>query len=256
MSPEIVMENMTWEEIRDAIRSGSTNVAFAVASWEQHGPQLPISTDTLLGDEIARRVASKLAKTLVGPTIRPGYSPHHMTFPGTITLRGETLEMLIEDYCISLAKHGFKNIVVICSHGGNTPTMKLACRKAAGSVVGVNVIPIYDIVPYAPEGTFDRESGFHANRAETSLILYIREGLVKKDKIQKDPMRLNKNIIDYSILLAQGFVSDISSTGVLGDPTGASSQEGEKILEVIVENMTKEIRLLLGADDSLGISAG
>jgi len=242
------MSNMTWEEIRDAIRNGFTSVVFGVASFEQHGPQLPISTDTLLGGEVATRVAAKLGKTLVAPTIRPGYSPHHMTFPGTITLRSQTLGMIIEDYCTSLAKHGFKNIIVICSHGGNKSTIELTCRKVAEILPSVNIIPIYDLILYGPEGgkgLFGRVEGFHANRAETSWMLHVREDLVRRDKIKKDPMRLDKNIIDPAILFGQGLVSDISSTGVLGDPTGANAHEGEKTFTAIIDNLVQEIRLFL-----------
>jgi creatinine amidohydrolase len=245
MDSEIVMENMTWAEIRDAMQKGFTNVLFCVASIEQHGPHLPISTDNIFGDEIAKRVAVKLGNTLVAPTIRPGYSPHHMGFPGTITLRSATLGMVIEDYCVSLGKHRFKNIIVICSHGGNTPTIQLACREAAAKVPDTcKIIPIYDLSLYAPKDVYPK-NGFHANRAETSEMLYIRGSVVRKDKIREDPLRLEKDMIDPSVLLVQGFVHELSSSGVLGDPSGANVEEGKKGFDKTIENLAKEIRQLL-----------
>lgn len=247
MNDCILMENMTWQEIQNAILSGCNSVIFAVSSIEQHGPHLPTSTDAVIGEEVARRVAVRLDKTLVAPTIRPGYAPSNMCFPGTITLQSQTLSMTIRDYCVSLAKF-FKNIVVMCAHGGNLPILQLACREVAETLPATNIIPIYGIAVYAPEdekGLFGREKGFHANRTETSWMLHIRQDLVRKDKIKRDPMQLPKNIIDPSRIFRQGMTSEISSTGVLGDPIGANAEEGRRVIDAIVDNMAREIRLLL-----------
>ena len=85
------MAEMTWPDIKSAIEQGYTTVVVAVGSTEQHGPHLPTMTDTRIGDELAHRVAMKLGHTLQAITITVGCSKHHLSFPGTISLRDETL---------------------------------------------------------------------------------------------------------------------------------------------------------------------
>jgi len=91
----IRMPEMTWPDIKSAIEQGYVSVVVAVSSTEQHGPHLPTMTDTRIGDEAAHRVAIKLDHTLQARTISVGCSKHHLAFPGTISLREETLRMII-----------------------------------------------------------------------------------------------------------------------------------------------------------------
>jgi len=119
MTNKIVLSEMSWVETKQALERGVNTIVFAVGSNEQHGPHLPACTDSLIGKALAYKVAKKLGKALQAPTINMGCSEHHMAFPGTISLKLETLTGLIRDYCVSLAKHGFKNIVILPSHGGN-----------------------------------------------------------------------------------------------------------------------------------------
>ena len=119
---------MTSPDIRAAIERGMDTVVFAVGSNEQHGPCLPVFTDAAFGDTLAYLVAQKLDNAFKGPTINIGCSDLHMKFAGTISLRKETLQNVIRDYCASLAKHGFRRIVVIPSHpmaGTSVPLQKL-----------------------------------------------------------------------------------------------------------------------------------
>ncbi|MGZ8700865.1 MAG: creatininase family protein [Gaiellaceae bacterium] len=92
---------------------------------------MPLATDTYLGTAIAERAARIAGNTLVAPTLRPGLSEHHMEFPGSLTLRFETFMAVIEDYCVSLASHGFTRIVIFPSHGGNADTMKAWAPRVA-----------------------------------------------------------------------------------------------------------------------------
>ena len=109
----IDVANMTSPEIGEALKNGFDTAVFAVGSNEQHGPVLAVSTDTVLGDVLSLRVAEKLGNALKFPTINMGCSEHHMMFPGTVTLREETLHMLLKDYVGSLARHGFKRVIIL-----------------------------------------------------------------------------------------------------------------------------------------------
>jgi len=115
----LLLEEMTWPEIRTALQNGMRTVVVCAASIEQHGPHLAERTDTTLGYAEAEALARRLGNALVAPVIRPGLSAHHMVLPGTVTLRPEVFRGVVEDYISSYVRHGFTTIVLISSHGGN-----------------------------------------------------------------------------------------------------------------------------------------
>ena len=176
-----------------ALRKGFDTVVFAVGSNEQHGPCLPLSTDTVLGDTLALGVAEKLGKALKAPTVSVGCSEHHMRFPGTITLRKETLQDVIRDYVDSLAKHGFKRIVVLPSHGGNFGPLAEIAEELGDAHPGVKVVVYHDLQAFAGImmktgvglGVSTEASGAHAGESEVSMMMHIRGDLVKEKLIPK-----------------------------------------------------------------------
>ncbi len=93
----IQMEKMNWVDISRAIQKGYTTAVIGVGSTEQHGPHLPTNTDTLIGENLAYRIALKLENALQAQTIRVGCSDHHLFFPGTISLKKETLKSIIQN---------------------------------------------------------------------------------------------------------------------------------------------------------------
>ena len=117
MNERLLMEEMSWREIEEAIAGGKTTAILAVASIEQHGPHLPTGTDTYLGCALAEGIARELGNALVAPVMRPGLSEHHLDFPGTVTLTQETFMRVLQEHCTCLARHGFQDIVLISSHG-------------------------------------------------------------------------------------------------------------------------------------------
>jgi len=139
------MSDMTRVDIQKALDTGFSTVVFAVGSNEQHGPHLPTSTDSLIGEVLANKVAMKLGKALQAPSINVGCSDQHMMFPGAISLRPETLKNLIRDYCVSLAKQGFKNIVILPSHGGNFKAVQEITDELNQNLEGSRVISYTDV---------------------------------------------------------------------------------------------------------------
>ena len=113
----MLLEKMTFGEIQTAIAEGRHDVVVPCGAVEQHGRHLPLDVDAVHADRLALEVAERLGTALVAPTIRVGVSPHHMAFPGTISLRPETFEAVYSDYCRSLAAHGFRTILCFSGHG-------------------------------------------------------------------------------------------------------------------------------------------
>jgi creatinine amidohydrolase len=239
-----LISNMTWPEIQRNIDSGRNTIIVSVGSIEQHGPHLPIATDELLGTAMACRVAELLDNALVAPTIRPGFSPHHMGFAGSISLTHDTLSCVIKDYVDSLGRHGFENIVVLCSHGGNSPTIRLTCQYLQAQDPPYRIIPIYDMMQYAcmSQHYFGVDEGFHANRIETAWMLYLYPELVQMEKAVADGSMKDICVRDVSVMLFHGTVDDISETGVLGDPRGASADLGRESFSELTKALADDIR--------------
>ena len=247
----VKLEEMTSPQIAKAIENGYDTAIFTAGAIEQHGKHLPIGMDAIDGYIFSVKIAEKLGNALVAPVIRPGCSDHHMDFAGTITISKELLQQLCFSYCRSLCSHGFTKIALTPSHGGNIEAMEeivpvindeLPCK-----VVWANVLrdPRTDnlIEPILEEyGVTEQEGGMHSGFVETSLLLatsyeeYVdmdvaERGFVGESKEEVDKLK-KKNDGEWNI-------SDLSPIGVLGDPTKATREAGEKIMSVLVDAYTE-----------------
>lgn len=250
--PPRLLEEMTWPEVERAVAGGRTTVVVAIGATEQHGPHLPLLVDAVRGDRLALEVAGLLGpEALVAPTIRVGCSEHHMGFPGTLSLRRSTLEALCMDYCVSLARHGFRRICLVPSHGGNFGPLRdmladlrqavgPACRVQAYTdlegFLGVWIRAVGELSGHA-----DRVGG-HADIAETSEMMVLRPGLVRVER--EEPGYTGK--VDGALLdrmFAAGMRS-VTANGILGDARGASEEIGRVCLaraaEAVVRGLEPE----------------
>jgi len=245
---KVRMSEMTRIDIQKALDRGFSTVIFAVGSNEQHGPHLPTCTDSLIGDVLANKVTLKLGKTLQAPTINVGCSDRHMVFPGAISLRPETLKSLIHDYCVSLAKQGFKNIVILPSHGGNFDAVREVTDELNKSLEGTKVVSYTDLKGLqgflaefsARHGVSAAESGGHAGESETSMVLAIRKDLVDMKNAETGFL----GIVDdkmKTLMLSQG-IKALSKNGVLGDSRKGEARNGEEYLELWAEKMVDFVR--------------
>jgi creatinine amidohydrolase len=245
---KVRMSEMTRVDIQKALDRGFGTVVFAVGSNEQHGPHLPTCTDTLEGDVLANKVTLKLGRALQAPSINVGCSDAHMVFPGAISLRPETLKSLIRDYCTSLAKQGFKNIVILPSHGGNFNAVREVTDELSQSLEGAKVVSYTDLkglLGFLAEfssrhGVSAGESGAHAGESETSMVLAIRKDLVDMKNAEKG---LVGNVDDkmMGLMYSQG-IKAISKNGVLGDSRKGEAGKGEEYLELWAEKMVDFVR--------------
>jgi len=248
---KIRISEMSWVEIRNSLDRGFDKVVFAVGSNEQHGPHLPTNTDSLIGDALANKVAVKLGNTLQAPSINVGCSEHHMVLPGTISLKPETLKSLIRDYCVSLARHGFKNIVILPTHGGNFKAVQEVVDELRQSLKDANLIAYTDLngllkmlVEFSSKyGILADESGAHAGESETSLVLAIRKDLVDMERAEVGFLGSIDDKLD--LIWSQG-IKAVTKNGVLGDPLKAKAEYGKEYLELWAEKMAAFVRKQLG----------
>ncbi|MFL5824300.1 MAG: creatininase family protein [Solirubrobacteraceae bacterium] len=232
---------MSWPEVQAELAGGRDTVVIAFGATEQHGPHMPLATDALLGDHLARLVADEL-DAFVAPTVRVGCSEHHLEFPGTLSISEETFAGVVGDLVRSLARGGFRRVVLLPTHGGNFGPLAAAIEKL-GSVPGIEVQALTDLqalLAIAQLGADEHgvpmnEGGLHAGEWETSMLAAIHPELVHPERAEAgytgDPEAA------LGAIFTSG-VHTVSPNGVIGDPSRASPEHGRrywnKTLEVAV----------------------
>jgi creatinine amidohydrolase len=237
------LDTLTWPEVRAAIDAGRDTVVVAFGATEQHGPHLPLGTDALLGDHLARRVADRL-DAFVAPTVRLGCSSHHLAFPGTLSLADATFHAIVADVVRSLARGGFRRVVLLPTHGGNFGPLGAALERL-GPVDGIEVRAVTDVgkllaIPQlgvAEHGVPLGEGGLHAGEWETSLMLVAEPGLVRETR---EPGYTGDLQDALGAIFGSG-VDAISANGVIGDPAAASAAHGQRYWEALVDLVLEAI---------------
>ena len=243
------LEELSWPDAQAAIQAGAMAV-IPVGSLEQHGRHLAVNTDNVLGDAIAdaavRKASDRGLRVLLCPPLHYGYTMHNMDFPGTMTLRAETLLAVGVDLVTSLAHHGCKRVVLLNSHGSNWSVLDLIARDVMNRRPEILVAAIFPIKMAAAELERLREAKqtggmSHGCELETSLMLHLRPELVDMDKAVHDISQPDSRFYWRDILRGSRGVAladltrHASRTGLVGDPTVATAEKGRRFFEVIVE---------------------
>ncbi|MCB0111251.1 MAG: creatininase family protein [Caldilineaceae bacterium] len=249
---------MTWSECHEAMKAGKVAV-LPVATYEDHGHHLPIDVDVVLATEICERAVARIPdEAVLIPAVTHGYSPHHMDFPGTITIRWDTFINYVKDVCLSLAHHGFTRILIVNGHGSNTAPLEMAARltvvETEGRCLCANVNH-WGVRKLREEAKSIRTTGFggtsHAGEYETSLYLALRPGLAQMDKAVHEssplPPSFQTDLLagkraDGSIASVMPFWSAMTESGVRGDATVATVEKGERFLEAAIEGLIELVR--------------
>jgi creatinine amidohydrolase len=247
-------DELTMTEFKNRI-TDKTVVILPIGAVEEHGKHLPLCTDSIQAEYVAKEAAKKI-NALILPPIRYGICSSTRNFPGTISLSFETLHSLIKDILSELVRHKIKNVVVLSGHAGKLHMA--AIRLAADGIVdkyginphginnknkhGVNnsnndmkimVLSDYDIAYEIKDKDIPKGDG-HAGFIETSRVLHIRKDLVKGRGQKTMP-----NLPEFMILKSP---ERYFPSGVMGDPTNASRKKGEELDKIIVDKLVKLIK--------------
>jgi len=251
------MSEMTSPEVEEALKRTDI-VLFPVGSMEQHATHLPLNNDIFTSFEISKRVAERLAPEillLVAPPLPFGISPHHMGFPGTLSLQIETFIEAVKDVCRSLGSHGFRNILIVNGHGGNTDALRIATHEIAGEISArVYLVEWWDLVPDVIVKLFTAPF-YHACETETSMVLALDQRVdVPKAKSSVPPE--SSRFVKHDFMATGPKVYEplmdmrtLTQTGAVGDPTKASAEKGKELLDAVLErfaNFIKELRTARG----------
>jgi creatinine amidohydrolase len=248
-------DHYTWPEMQEVVARQPVCI-IPIGSVEDHGRHLPLDVDNfLIGsmcDEVARRIPDEI---LLLPPIPYGFEDHHMSFPGTITIRAEHMEAFVLDITLSLAHHGFRKILLADGHGSNMPILDLAARKTiiqSDALCACFIWPslITDLIRKTRESPFPGGMS-HACELETSVYLYLNESAVQMDKAEKE-IGFHKSKYYWHDLGGGPPVrmvewwSRISQSGVIGDPTLATADKGKLWFDATVTNLIEFIREFRG----------
>lgn len=224
-------------------------VIMNIAAIEQHGPHLPLATDSLIGAHFLDRVDELLGEdVLLLPQLKVCCSAHHMDFDGSLTVQHATLLSYVTEVLDSVAVHGFRKLVLFNSHGGNEAIGRVILEKwgAAHPQARMFMFTWWRVAARELAGV--QESGFggvgHACEFETSLLQYFAPHLVTGDQIREAHLQPTFPWAEFDLLNAPcGHVyrsmKEISGgSGVVGQPTYASAAKGRRISDIVVTALT------------------
>ncbi len=242
-------DHHTWPELRDLVEKQPV-VVLPVGSTEDHGHHLPLDVDTFVVSCLCEAAAKLIPdEVLILPKLPYGFEDHHMDFPGTITIRDNHLLDFVVDITTSVAHHGFRKILIVNGHGSNAPILELAARRTVVETeahcgflnggVGASVEEI---------GESDVMS--HADEIETSVYLHLNESAVQLEKAVPEVKAPVTKFYWRGWVRGKGSAplkmmdhwSRISETGVIGDPTVATAEKGERFFREAATGLAELIQ--------------
>lgn len=219
------LADVAWTDLGE--RDHPPTLLVPVGSCEQHGPHLPIGTDTLIATALARDVAARRPRRLVAPALAITASGEHQGFPGTLSIGTEAMVTVLVELVRSAG--WAQRVVLVNGHGGNVDAM----RRAA-AVFEHEQRPVLIWWPDIAAAAGDARSlhgDLHAGHVETSLLLALHPGLVRPDRAVAGP-----ETVTMADLVHHG-VHAVSPSGVLGDPTRATAAEGRRLFAALTEQL-------------------
>jgi creatinine amidohydrolase len=216
--------DLAWPEVGRRVGGGAI-LAIPLGATEQHGPHLPLSTDTDIAVELCGRVAATVDDIVVAPAVSYGSSGEHAGFPGTLSIGRDALRLVVVELVRS-ARLDYDRVAVISAHGGNAEPLREAIDQLQAEG--------HPVAAFGPRWEGDP----HAGRAETAMMLALRPDLVHMDLAAPGEQRALGELLPR---LRDGGVRAVSESGVLGDPTGATAAEGARLLAELAATLAGEI---------------
>lgn len=240
----ILLAEMTSAQVRAEVGRGRSTVVVPFGAVEQHGPHLPLDTDAVLADHLGPLLAERLG-ALCAPTMRIGCSQHHLAFAGTLSLRAQTLQMIVHDLVDSLARHGFRRVVLLATHGGNEGPLaeagEVSRRQGVTVVVPSLRVALDGLLAVArARGVSPGEAGGHAGQLETSLMLALAPDLVRPVAMTEPGYTGPLDDAAAAVLFERG-IGALAANGVLGDPRGASSDAGQAYVAAFLDAIERQL---------------
>ncbi|MFH5186236.1 creatininase family protein [Paenibacillus sp. TAB 01] len=240
-----ILTQMTWPEVKEALPTVKIAI-IPLGAHEQHGPHMVESCDAVLAEEMGKRLTEKLyPEAVMTPTINMGVSPHHLHFPGTISLDPTTLIAILRDMMKSLKQHGIEQFLILNSHGGNQSTLGVAVDILTREL---DVRIYYAKTTASAKDVMDRriESKLygHSCDREVSEALYLAPHIVREDRLEAADYQEGrwKKLRPGNPLQGFYYYEEMTRNGCIGDATKASAEIGKEIVETALERLAKAVK--------------
>lgn len=254
--PKRFFPYLTWTDIQAMPNKEDVVIIQPVGSIEQHGPHLPLIVDAAIGMAVLGKALEKLDTSIPAyalPILYYGKSNEHWHFPGTMTLSAETLIATLMEVGESVYRAGFRKLVLMNSHGGQPQVMDIVARDLHVKYGDLLVFPLFTWrVPHITSELLtlkEKQVGIHAGDAETSLMLAILPEQVKMDAAiaEYPPEQPEGSLLSIEGKLSFAWATrDLSKSGVVGDPTVATKEKGDRILESVSDGWVRVIKDVYG----------
>lgn len=235
---------LTWAEVEAMPHKEDVVIVQPMGAIEQHGAHLPLAVDSAICIEVLGQAFEQLDPNVLAYCLPPlyyGKSNEHYHFPGTITLSAQTLLMVLQDVAESIYRAGFRKLALVNAHGGQPQVLEIAARDLHQTHADLMMFPLFIwAVPNCAEELLsakELELGIHAGDAETSLMLSIMPDQVRLDQARAEfPADLpTESWLTMEGALPFAWVTrDLSTSGVLGDPTVATVDKGNQLFKSLV----------------------
>lgn len=242
----MVLAYATWQEVRDW--NPNAVCVIPTGSLEQHGPHLPLFTDSLLSTGVAMRAESRCPEqAILFPGIWLGCSAHHMAMAGTLTASAETYIRVLCDVVDCASAHGLRKFLVVNGHGGNTEPNGVALRELKRKYPD-HLLAHCGYFSLIPQHVLDKTltgpiKGIrHACEAETSMMMFLHPELVRTDRLRDDGLAMQP-AAPPGLNIIQPF-DEITEAGNFGYATLASPEKGERLIEAAVQGVVGAIKHL------------
>ncbi|MFC4376173.1 mycofactocin biosynthesis peptidyl-dipeptidase MftE [Nocardia halotolerans] len=219
------LADLSWTDARDLALSGAL-LAIPLGATEQHGPHLPLSTDTDVAVALCDELAETRSDVVVAPAVSYGSSGSHVGFAGTLSISEAAIELLVTELGRSACRT-FGHVLFVSAHGGNAAAIDRAVRRLCAES--------WDARVFTPRWVDDS----HAGHTETALMLAIRPLSVRMHRAvacSAEPVGASRG----ELRCAGGFPA-VSETGILGDPVGATGLHGNLLLDCLFTELTMDV---------------
>ncbi len=249
-------EYLSWPEVKNIASSKRSTIIWPFGAVEQHGPHLPLATDSIFVDEIVNEVLNLIPKDKPlkrFPTQYVGFSPEHLGFDGTITLSSNLLINLIVEVGKQLSEIGFERLILLNGHGGQISLLNTAARELKKIAPGLSVFPCFlwsgvdglsDLISKS-----ELEYGLHASLAETSLMLKLKPELVGDERpFEGMDSQIPKGWSLEGNAPIAWVTKDLSNSGVIGDSRGANEELGNALKKLLIKHWYNMLLNLMSSD--------
>jgi creatinine amidohydrolase len=220
----------------DERNRAATVAVLPIGSFEQHGPFLPLATDTLIACTVAQEIAAAYPVLLL-PPVTISCSHEHAAWPGTVSISAKTLYSVVDDIAGSLRRSGVRKLVLINGHGGNYVLANIV-QEADGGMALFPALPDWDAARAAAGMATSSDSDMHAGELETSVLLHAHPSLVKPGYETADELGGDRHH-----LLTTG-LAPYTGSGVVGRPSLASAPKGKDLLAALVAAFAEQLSVL------------